>query len=174
MIELPKKAAPPSAWVWCLVTLLWGTVFFATSTWMLSIAAGWTGEGSFDTGFGESLKAYACYVPVLIAIALAAMSLKQLTDPGSLKQIARHQAVAKGQRERYFVSFAGSIASGFLFTFATAAMHIVTVPLTGAVVHLTLRTVAIAGGLNIVAGLAASVLVAVLFMVARSVRGAGR
>ncbi|NTU92202.1 MAG: hypothetical protein HGA60_09850 [Chlorobiaceae bacterium] len=174
MTELPKKPLPPSVWVWILVTLLWGTVFYVTSTWMLGFAAHLLGEGVFDTGSSEALTVYFIYVPVLIAIALVSMTIKNLIDPGSLKQIQRHQAVAKGTREQYFVSFAGSIATSFIFTVITALMHAVSTPLTGAVVVLPAKTVVVAAGLNIGAGLAASLLVGIIFMVTRAVRGAGK
>lgn len=174
MTELPKKAVPPSVWIWILVTLLWGTVFFITSSWMLGVATHLVGEGVFDSGAREWLTVYFCYVPVLIAIALTSMAVKNLIDPGSLKQIERHQAVAKGTRERLFVSFAGSIATSFIFTLLTAVMHSVTSPLTGAVIELTPKAVVAAATLNIAAGLAASLLVGFVFMVTRAVRGVGR
>ncbi|NTV26020.1 MAG: hypothetical protein HGB01_07395, partial [Chlorobiaceae bacterium] len=47
-------------------------------------------------------------------------------------------------------------------------------PLTGAVVVLPAKTVVVAAGLNIGAGLAASLLVGIIFMVTRAVRGAGK
>jgi hypothetical protein len=172
MTELNKKAQPPSVWVWIFVTLLWGTVFYVTSTWLLGVAVNLLGRGVFDTGRSEVLTVYLLYVPVLVAVALVAMFAKNLLDPGSRKQIERHQAVAKGTRERYFVSFAGSIATSFLFTFLTAVMHTVTAPLTGAVVSFRADTVLVAAGLNIAAGLAASMLVGVIFMVTRAVKGA--
>ncbi len=174
MTELPKKPVAPSVWVWILVTLLWGSVFYATSTWMLKTAAHLLAQGVFDPAGGVVLTVYLLYVPVLIAVALAAMVVKNLIDPGSLKQIARHQAVAKGTRERYFVSFAGSIATSFIFTIMTALMHGAAAPLTGAVVELPAKTVIVAALLNIAAGLAASMLVGIIFMVTRAVKGAGK
>lgn len=172
MTELPKKAQAPSVWVWISVTLLWGTVFFVTSTLMLGFAARLTGEGVFDTGGREGLNVYLFYVPVLLVVALASMAVKNIIDPGSRKQIERHQAVAKGMRERYFVSFAGSIATSFIFTVMTALMHAATAPITGAVIDLTVKMVVVAATMNIAAGLAASVLVALIFMVSRLVKGA--
>jgi hypothetical protein len=172
MTELPKKPVAPSVWVWILVTLLWGSVFYATSTWMLKTAVQLLGHGAFDPGGGEVLAVYELYVPVLIVFALAAMAVKNLIDPGSLKQIERQQAVAKGKRERYFVSFAGSIATSVIFTILTALMHKIASPLTGFVVELPASTVIAAASLNIAAGLAASMLVGIIFMVTRAVKGA--
>jgi hypothetical protein len=174
MTELPKKPVAPSVWIWISVTLLWGTVFYATSTWMLKTSTFLLGQGVFDPGSNEALTVYLLYVPVLVAVALVSMIVKNLMDPGSLKQIERHQAVAKGKRERYFVSFAGSIATSFIFTVMTAFMHKLSAPLTGEAVDLPAKTVIAAAGLNIAAGLAASMLVGVVFMVTRAVKGAGR
>ncbi|NTV02400.1 MAG: hypothetical protein HGB04_06395 [Chlorobiaceae bacterium] len=174
MTELPKKPVAPSVWIWIGVTLLWGTVFFMTSTLMLKFSVRLLGQGTFDPGSGEGMAVYLVYVPVLLVVALASMLVKNLIDPGSLKQIERHQAVARGVRERYFVSFAGSIATSFLFTVLTAVMHSVAVPLSGSVVELPAKSVLLAAALNIAAGLAASMLVGIVFMVARAVRGSGR
>jgi hypothetical protein len=174
MTELTKKAVAPSVWIWILVTLLWGSVFYVTSTWMLKTAAHLLGQGVFDPSGGEVITVYLLYAPVLVVFGLTAMAVKNLIDPGSLKQIERHQAVAKGKRERYFVSFAGSIATSFVFTIMTALMHGAAAPLTGAIVELPAKTVIAAALMNIAAGLAASMLVAVVFMVTRAVKGAGK
>jgi len=173
MTDLPKKPVAPSVWIWLAITLLWGTVFYATSTWMLKTAAQLLGEGTFNPGGSEGLTVYLLYVPVLVCVALVSMAVKNLIDPGSLKQIERQQAVAKGKRERFFVSFAGSIATSFIFTLSTAFIHMVAAPLTGSVVVLPAKTVLVAASMNIAAGLAASMLVGAVFMVTRSVRGAG-
>ncbi|NTU67580.1 MAG: hypothetical protein HGB02_01725 [Chlorobiaceae bacterium] len=171
MTELPKKPVAPSAWIWIGVTLLWGTVFFMTSTFMLTLSVRLLGQGTFDPAGAEVLGTWLATVPVLVAVALAAMVFKELVDPGSRKQIERHQAVARGVRERYFVSFAGSIATSFLFTVLTAVMHMAAAPLTGSVVELPARTIVLAASINIAAGLSASMLVGIVFMVARAVRG---
>jgi len=43
-----KNPEPPGVVIWVLVTLLWGTVFFLTSIFMLSYASMWLGQGVFD------------------------------------------------------------------------------------------------------------------------------
>jgi hypothetical protein len=174
MTELPKKPVAPSIWIWIGVTLLWGTVFFMTSTFMLRLSVQLLGLGTFDPRSSDDLTVYLVYVPVLLLVALASMVIKNLVDPGSMKQIERHQAVARGVRERYFVSFAGSIATSFLFTVLTAVMHSVAAPLSRSVVVLPVKVVVLAASLNIAAGLAASMLVGIVFMVARAVRASGR
>jgi len=163
-----KKPLPQSVWTWILITLLWGTVFFASSTWMLAKAAGMTGVGTFSPARSESLAVYALFVPLLLLIALVAMAVKNRLDPGSLKQISRQKAVKEGSREQYFVSFAGSIATSFLFTILTACTYSLSAPMTGVVVKLGVSTVFVAALLNIAAGLAASLFVGTIFIVARA------
>lgn len=164
MNTVAKKPAPQSPWTWILITLLWGSVFFFTSTWMLGKASAWLDAGGFLPDGAATLTVYLLYVPVLIVIALVAMAVKNRLDPGSLKQLERQKAVKEGKRERYFVSFAGGIASSFLFAVLTAIAHIAAVPVTGAVIRLNPATVAVAGVLNIAAGLGASLLVGMIFL----------
>jgi hypothetical protein len=174
MNAVSKKPAPESVWTWILITLLWGSVFFATSTWMLAQASAWLDTGGFRPDRSVSLTVYLLYAPVLVVIALVAMLVKNRLDPGSRRQIERQKAVRDGRRERYFVSFAGSIATSFLFTVLTAAAHMVTAPVTGAVVRLDVMTVVLAGLLNITAGLAASLFVGMIFIVSGIARGSKR
>jgi hypothetical protein len=174
MSSASKRPLPQSVWTWILITLLWGTVFFATSTWMLTKAVAMLGQGSFSPDRSQALTVYAVFVPLLLIIALVAMAVKSRLDPGSLKQLSRQKAVKEGSREQYFVSFAGSIATSFLFTILTACTHVAAVSLTGAVVRLTLATVFTAALLNIAAGLAASLFVGTIFIVARAAGITGR
>ena len=168
MAAASKRPLPQSVWTWILITLLWGTVFFASSTWMLSKAVGIVGEGAFSPARGEAFTVYALFVPLLLLIALVSMAVKNKLDPGSLKQLSRQKAVKEGSREQYFVSFAGSIATSFLFTILTAATYTLTVPVTGLVVRLSLSAVVVAALLNIAAGLAASLFVGTIFIVSRA------
>ncbi|TNJ38323.1 hypothetical protein FGF66_09555 [Chlorobaculum thiosulfatiphilum] len=165
-----KKSAPQSVWTWILITLLWGSVFFFTSTWMLGKASAWLDASGFRPDRAETISVYLLYAPLLIVIALVAMAVKNRLDPGSQKQLERQKAVKEGRRERYFVSFAGGIASSFLFTVLTASAHLAAAPVTGASVRLNVATVAVAGVLNIAAGLGASLFVGMIFLVS----GVGR
>lgn len=165
MNTVSKKPPPQSVWTWIVITFLWGTVFFFTSTWMLGVASGWLDAGAFQPDRSETMSVYRLYAPVLLLIALLAMALKNRFDPGSLKQIERQKAVKEGKRERYFVSFAGSIATSFLFTVLTACAHLLAAPVTGATVRLGMVTVLSASVMNLVAGLAASLLVGAIFLV---------
>ena len=170
MNATPKKHASESVWTWILITLLWGSVFFFTSTWMLGKASAWLDAGAFQPDRAETMRVYQLYAPVLMAIALVAKAIKHRLDPGSLKQLERQAAVREGKRERYFVSFAGGIASSFLFAVLTAFVHLAAVPVTGAVIKLSAATIAVAGVLNIAAGLGASLFVGMIFLVS----GVGR
>jgi hypothetical protein len=165
MNTVSKKPPPQSVWTWILITFLWGTVFFFTSTWMLGKASLWLDAGAFQPTRSVSMAVYRFYAPLLLVIALLAMVLKNRLDPGSLRQIERQNAVKEGKRERYFVSFAGSIATSFLFTVLTACIHLVTVPYTGVTIRLGILTVILASVMNLVAGLAASLLVGMIFLV---------
>lgn len=174
MTAASKKPFPESVWTWILITLLWGSVFFFTSTWTLGKASAWLDASGFRPGGSEPLTVYLLYVPVLIVIALVAMAVKNRLDPGSLKQLERQKAVKEGKREHYFVSFAGSIATSFLFAVLTACVHLAAVPVTGAVIRLNVATVAVAGVFNIAAGLGASLFVGVIFLVSGVGRGSKR
>jgi hypothetical protein len=170
----PKKSPSESVWTWILITLLWGTVFFFTSTWMLGKASAWLDASGFRPDRAETMQVYLFYAPVLIVIALVAKAVKNRLDPGSLKQLERQKAVKEGKRERYFVSFAGGIASSFLFAVLTAVAHLAVAPVTGAVIRLNAATVAVAGAMNIAAGLGASLFVGMIFLVSGVGRGAKR
>jgi hypothetical protein len=164
MSAVLKTPPRPTVWIWLSVTLLWGTVFFVTSTWMLKAAVIITGEGVFDPGGSTAFKVFAFFVPLLVMIALVSMTVKNRLDPGSLKQISRQQAVAKGSRERIFVSFAGSIATSSLFTLLTALAYLGTASMTGYLPVLSPETILLAAALNIAAGLSASLLVGLIFI----------
>ena len=66
--ENPK---PPGVTIWVLVTLLWGTVFFTTSVFMLRYAALLLGQGIFSPSRSEVFNAYGVHAGVLIVFALS-------------------------------------------------------------------------------------------------------
>lgn len=164
---LKKTPAAPGPGIWISVTLLWGTVFFFTSSYMLGLAVGLMGTGDFRITGGELFRVYGFHIPVLIVFALVAMMVKNLLDPQGRKQVQRQQSVVEGNRERLFVSFAGSIATSFFFTGLTASTYLWSSGFTGIMVDLPLKIVAAAAVFNIGAGLVASMLVGVVFMVAK-------
>lgn len=167
MAVTKKSSAKPPVWLWLAITFLWGTVFFATSTWMLGIAAGVTGDGRFGPTAGQAASAYLLYLPLLLVVALGTMAVRNRMDPGYRAFEQRQAAVIEGTQERYFVSLASSIATSFLFTVLAAVVHAQAVPMTGAAIELTTRIVLTGAALNIAAGLAVSVLVGVVIYTLR-------
>lgn len=165
------KPARPSVWIWIAVTLLWGTVFFATSSWMLGLSSSITGEGAFSPSRSQAETAYALYVPLLLVVALGAMAVKNRIDPEYRGLAKRRSAIVEGRNERYFVSLASSIVTSFLFTVMTAFIHAWAVPLTGATVLLTPKLVLAGAAMNVAAGLGASLLVGTIFLVSRAFGG---
>ncbi|MBM3421908.1 MAG: hypothetical protein FJY09_01440 [Chlorobi bacterium] len=164
---LKKAPEAPGPAVWISVTLLWGTVFFFTSSLMLGISAGILGTGDFRVSGSEMFRVYLYHIPVLLVFALVAMMVKNLLDPQGRKQVQRQQSVVDGKRERLFVSFAGSIATSFFFTGLTASTYLWSAGFTAIPVNLPIPVVGVASGLNILAGLAASLLVGIVFIIAR-------
>jgi len=169
-----KKTPSQSVWTWIVITLLWGSVFFATSTWILGIVSGWFDGGAFSPDRAEALRVYAMYVPALLVVALSAMVIQSRLDPDWQKQREREKAVRAGKREQLFVSFAASIATSSLFTLLTAAAHMVAAPVIGTAVSFSVKTVLVAAGLNIAAGLAASLFVGMIFLVFGVAKGGSK
>jgi len=168
--QIKKAPAPPGVAVWILVTLLWGTVFYWTSIFMLQLASARLGQFFFNFPQSVLFNVYCIHVVFLIVIALAAMMVKKKLDPGALKQIQRKQAIAEGRGEKLFVSFAGSIATSFLFTVLTALTFFVSSRMLGFEISFNVPVVLLAALFNIAAGLAASMLVGTVFIIVKAVR----
>jgi len=162
-----KNPEPPGVVIWVLVTLLWGTVFFGTSIFMLKHAALLLGQGMFNPSQSDILHVYGIHAAVLIVFALLAMTVKNMVEPGGKKQIQRWQNISEGKGEKFFISFAGSIATSFFFTGLTALTFLGSAAILGFSISLTLPVVLIAGLLNIGAGLAASLLVGFVFLISK-------
>ncbi len=169
-----KTPAPPGVAIWVLVTLLWGTVFFWTSIFMLQLASFELQDGFFNPSGQEQWQVYGVQVGVLILFALVAMMVKNRLEPGGKKQIARWQNISEGKGEKIFVSFAGSIATSFFFTALTAATFLGSSAFFGFVVNLTLPIVLLAALFNIAAGIAASLMVGFVFLIAQVGRKKGK
>ncbi len=162
-----KTSKPPGVAIWVLVTLLWGTVFYWTSIFMLQLAVYQLQEGSFNPSGSEQRMVYAVQVGVLILFALVAMMVKNRFEPGGQKQIARWQNISEGKGEKIFISFAGSLATSFFFTALTAVTFLGSSAMLGFVVDLTVPVVLLAALFNIAAGIAASLIVGLIFLIAR-------
>jgi hypothetical protein len=172
-ITTKKTSNPPGVTIWVLVTLLWGTVFYWTSIIMLQFAAYQLQEGSFNPSGSEQREVYGIQVGVLILFALVAMMVKNMFEPGGQKQIARWQNISEGKGEKIFISFAGSLATSFFFTALTAVTFLVSSSFLGFVVELTVSVVLLAALFNIAAGIAASLMVGLVFLIARVGRKKG-
>ncbi len=158
---------PPGIAIWVAVTLLWGTVFYWTSIFMLREATLRLDQGFFNPSWHELLRVYGVQVAVLIVVALVAMQVRKMLDPGSKQQMQRWQNISEGKGEKIFISFAGSIATSFFFTTLTALTFLASSSLLDFAVVLTLQVVLLAALFNILAGIAASLLVGIIFLVAK-------
>ncbi len=162
-----KNPEPPGVVIWVLVTLLWGTLFFCTSVFMLNYATLLLAQGVFNPSRSELFQVYGIHVVVLVLFAIIAMLVKNMVEPGSHKQIQRWQNISEGKGEKLFISFAGSIATSFFFTALTALTFLGSAGMLGFAVSLSLTVILTAALLNIGAGLAASLLVGLVFLIAK-------
>ena len=168
MISTTKKTpAPPGVAIWVLVTLLWGTLFYWTSIYMLHLASLRLGEGYFCPSTSEQWSVYGIHVLVLIVFAFVAMLVRGMLDPGSTQQVQRWQNISEGKGEKIFVSFAGSLATSFFFTALTALTFLGSSGFLGFMVVFTLPVVLLAGVFNVAAGIAASLIVGLIFLIAK-------
>ncbi|NTU97347.1 MAG: hypothetical protein HGA62_06000 [Chlorobiaceae bacterium] len=166
VLSAKKERRPPGPAIWISVTLLWGTVFFISSSFMLRIASGMLRQGFFNPTPLDALNVYCIHAVILVLFSLAAMLLKRGIEPGSESQIERWQAIDEGKGEKIFISFAGSIATSFFFTLLTAMTFSVVSAMLGMIVELTLPVVFLAALFNIAVGLAASLAVGIIFLAA--------
>ncbi|NTW48497.1 MAG: hypothetical protein HGB19_01945 [Chlorobiales bacterium] len=151
-------------WVWILVTLMWGSIFHFTSIYALKLASARIGGGSFNPGWEEIFSVYGLFVGVMLATAFVSRFVNHQLDPTGEKRLRRQQAVAEGNREKLFVSFAGSLATSFGFGFLTAGTYLAASSLFGVAANFTLPVVVLASLGNVVAGLIGSVVVGVVFL----------
>ncbi|NMW19194.1 MAG: hypothetical protein HKK66_09255 [Chlorobiaceae bacterium] len=162
-----KNPEPPGVVIWVMVTLLWGTVFFYTSVFMLRFATVLLGQGVFNPSRSVQFHVYGIHAVVLVVFALAAMLVKNMAEPGGQKQIQRWKSISEGKGEKLFISFAGSIATSFFFTGLTALTFLFSAGNLGFSVSLTYPVVLTAALFNIGAGLAASLIVGFVFLIAK-------
>ena len=163
-----KKMAPPGIAIWVPVTLLWGTVFYWTSIVMLQLASVRLGQGDVHLSASELLQVYGVQVIVLVIVAVVAMGVKGMVDPGGKKQIQRWQNISEGKGEKIFVSFAGSLATSFFFTVLTALTVFVCSGVFGFNVVFTLPVVLLAALFNVGAGITASLVVGLIFLITKA------
>lgn len=155
----------PGIGTWLSVTLLWGTVFYATSVYMLKLAANWSADAYFNPTWSEFFSVFGLlHLPVLITFAIVAMLVKRVIDPEAKGQNERFKAIEEGRGERIFISLAGSIATSFTFALLTVGSYLAAGNLINVRTGFATDQVIYASLLNIAAGLAASVLVGIIFM----------
>ncbi|TLU86156.1 MAG: hypothetical protein FDX30_03915 [Chlorobium sp.] len=162
-----KDQRPPGPFIWISVTLLWGTVFFFTSIFMLKAASDLLRQGFFNPSWREIFSVYGIHAAILVVFALAAMLMKRVIDPGSTKQVQRWQDINEGKGEKIFISFAGSIATSFFFTGLTAANFSLAARIFDLTVEFSVPAIFLAALFNIAAGLAASLIVGIIFLVGK-------
>lgn len=160
-----KQPKPPGLFIWQSVTLFWGTVFYWSSLYMLERAATINGT-LFDPAVGVRVQVYGLQVVGLVVIALLAMMVRSRLDPGNRRQIERWQNISAGKGEKIFISFAGSLATGFGFTLLTVGSYVAYGALTGYETGFTTATVLLASLFNTMTGIAASLVVGLVFLIA--------
>ncbi|KZK74574.1 MAG: hypothetical protein A3K90_02330 [Pelodictyon luteolum] len=165
MKNTPASPTVPGPALWLAITLLWGTVFYATSVALLRLASRQLAGGLFDPSGEVVLNVYGMHVLLLVSFALIAMTARMVMDPGARSQQRRWDAVKGGYGEKVFISLAGSIATGFFFTALTALTWTASSELFPAGAALSLSVVLLASFYNIGAGLSASLLVGMVFLV---------
>jgi hypothetical protein len=164
MLEPQKQMNPISVWTWIWVTLMWGSVFFFTSIYNLYLSASLFNFTPFKPELTEVFSIYGFFTIVMVLTGLVAMVIKRQIDPTGEKQIQRQKEVFEGKREKLFVSFSGSLATSFGFGFLTAYTYMWLSSLLGFSITFEFMHVVYASGLNMIAGIIASVLVGFVFI----------
>jgi len=164
---MKKTPKPPGIAIWVSVTLLWGTLFYWTSIFMLQLSSARLGEGNFHPTTNALWRVYGIHVVVLILFALVAMLVRRAIDPGNAQQIQRWQNISEGKGEKIFISFAGSLATSFFFTALTALTFLGSSGSLGLAIVFTIPVVLLAALFNVAAGVAASLLVGLIFLIGK-------
>jgi|YNPMSStandDraft_2_1061718.scaffolds.fasta_scaffold11724_2 Trk-type K+ transport system membrane component len=158
--SLAQQAAENKLSLWISVSLMWGTVFFITSIFMLKLA----GSVAFSPDWSDSLKAYLFYAVMIVIVALGGYGFNKLYDPTGEKRAKRQAEVKAGMKEQVFVSFAGSIATGFSFCLLTALSFLCAKWVMHVSAEFSLQQVLVASIYNIGAGLGGSLFTGLIFV----------
>lgn len=149
--------------LWVGVSFLWGTIFYISSIFVLSLASERLG-GNFHPDFFDSVKSYFFYALLIVAVALGGYVGNRLYDPTGEKRQKRISAVSAGMKEQVFVSFLGSLATSFVFCLMTAlafwAAHIVF----DVAFEMSLNAVLVGSLINMLAGILGSMLTGLVFL----------
>ncbi len=150
--------------LWISVSFLWGTVFYISSILTLGFVSEYSG-GHFHPDLLDSIKSYMFYALLILAVAIGGYLGNKLYDPTGEKRQQRINAVTAGMKEQVFVSFAGSIATSFVFGLMTAFAFWLSHLTFGVAFDVPLRTVLIGSLANIPAGIVGSLLTGLVFLV---------
>ncbi len=152
--------------LWIGVSLLWGTIFFLTSIFALGfVSEQRNGVSTFHPSIVDSIKAYSIYIVFVIGVAVSGFLFNRLYDPTGEKRNKRIADVTAGKKENYFVSFAGSLATGFVFGLLTALAFFLAQYLFGIAAEADVATVMLASLVNVGAGVAGSLATGIVFVV---------
>ncbi|MFQ3597389.1 MAG: hypothetical protein SNJ66_03520 [Chloroherpetonaceae bacterium] len=162
--SLAQQAAENKPSLWINVSLMWGTVFFMTSIFMLKLA----GEMTFSPDWSDSLKAYLFYAVMIVIVALGGYGINKLYDPKGEKRAKRQAEVKSGMKEQIFVSFIGSIATGFAFCLLTALSFLCAKWALNVSAEFSMQDVLVASIYNIGAGLGGSLFTGLIFTVLKA------
>lgn len=162
--SLAQQAAENKPSLWISVSLMWGTVFFITSIFMLKLA----GEMTFSPDWSDSLKAYLFYAVMIVGVALGGYGVNKLYDPKGEMRAKRQAEVKSGMKEQIFVSFFGSIATAFGFCLITALSFLFAKWVLNVSADFSMQDVLLASIYNIGAGLGGSLFTGVIFIMLKS------
>ncbi len=162
--SLAQQAAENKLSLWINVSLMWGTVFFITSIFMLKFATDMT----FSPEFVDALKAYLFYAVMIVIVALGGYGVNKLYDPKGEKRAKRQAEVKSGMKEQIFVSFAGSLATGFTFCLLTALAFLSAKWVMHVSAEFSLQQVLVASLYNIGAGLGGSLFTGLIFVMLKA------
>lgn len=164
MKQEPVSFRFPGPFLWLSITLLWGSLFYLSSVFLLGLASGQLGGVPFAPSQAEISQVYGVHAALLVTFALVAMTVRRLMDPEGLSQSRRREAVDRGAGERIFISLGGSIATGFFFTVLTSLSWWAASEIVPAGSALSIPVVLLGSLYNIGAGLSASLLVGMIFL----------
>ncbi len=159
-----QQAAENKPSLWINVSLMWGTVFFITSIFMLKLAS----QTSFLPNWTDSLKAYLFYVVMIVIVALGGYGVNKLYDPKGEKRAKRQAEVKSGMKEQVFVSLFGSIATGFGFCLLTALSFLCAKWAMSVSADFSMQDVLVAAIYNIAAGLGGSLFTGLIFVMLKA------
>lgn len=158
-----QRASPLSLWIG--ISLFWGTVLYATSIYMMNTAGQWLNAGTFVPPAVDLFHSFSIYTVFVVLLAVVARRINQQLDPTGEKRVQRQREVLQGKTERMFVSFVGSVASGFAFAVLTGLSFSAAALVFSSTVVPELRVVLSGSVGNMAAGIAGSAVVGIVLVI---------